>query len=70
MTTANHVWNQHKVNNGAVQFFASIMVMNYLESRYRTFGRHRELVMRVLGKRQYHPFDPEDMDENTSQQIF
>ena len=56
MTTANQVWNQHKVNNGSVQFFASVMVMNYLESRYResgAFGRHREVVMKVLGKRQY-----------------
>ena len=53
MSTANQVWNQHKVNNGNVQFFASVMVMNYLENRYRTFGRHREVIMKVLGKRQY-----------------
>ena len=49
--TANQVWTSSVVPNGKRQFFATVMVLQYLAA-YRRFESHKARIMAILAERQ------------------
>ena len=50
--TANTVWAESKVPNGPAQFFATAMVIIYMQNHYRHWHTHQQRVLAILAARQ------------------
>lgn len=50
-TSASTVWKRSTVPNGPVQFYATIMVLQYLTEHYHNTAGHQRRVLAILAKR-------------------
>lgn len=50
--TANDIWTQSTVPNGPAQFFATVMVLQYLQGHYHNLAAHKQRVLEILAARQ------------------